>query len=79
MKLTKRVLERIIREVLEEEKQRLQRPELEDDEDEEPLDEDAERARERKFCSDRGYYELEKLLRIQNRIALASKGDLGKK
>ena len=78
MRLTKEVLERVIREVIKEEEERLQASELES---EEPLDEDieAETEKVRKFCSSRGFYELEKLLRIQNRIALASKGDLGKK
>lgn len=70
MKLTREMLEGLIMEEIEK---------MKAEEDAETLEEDDEAEKERRFCASKGYYELERLLRIQNRIALASKGDLGKK
>jgi len=70
MKLTREMLESLIMEEIEK---------MEREEEDETLDENEEAERERQFCASKGYYELGRLLRIQNRIALAAKGDLGKK
>ncbi len=69
MNLTKEMLKRMI----EEEFHKFLKP---DEEDEELLTEDPAEA---DWCSKRGYYALNRLLKIQNSLAKSAKGDLGKK
>ncbi len=72
MKLTKEMLRRMIAEEFES----FLRPSKEEAEEGELLNEDPDEA---DWCSKRGYYALNRLLTIQNNLAKAAKGDLGKK
>tara|TARA_R100001509_G_scaffold115986_1_gene70871 strand:+ start:426 stop:644 length:219 start_codon:yes stop_codon:yes gene_type:complete len=72
MKLTKEMLRRMIAEEFE----NFLRPDEEEEDDDELLTEDPAEA---DWCSKRGYYALNRLLTIQNNLAKAAKGDLGKK
>lgn len=72
MKLTKEKLKQMVAEELES----LLRPE---EDEEEPLEEGEDPTKVAQFCSKRGFYALNRLLTIQNNLAKAAKGDLGKK
>ena len=76
MKLTKEML----RQMVAEEMEKLLRPEEEEEEPEPLVETEGEDPKAvAQFCSKRGYYALNRLLTIQNNLARAAKGDLGKK